>query len=336
MTNATNVFQSPQPPIQLPLRARYSREQMRLYFFPYSERPIKELERELWRWTALAAGVGVLALLLFIWLARSASSSSNTATIWFWALLILAIGIIVIAVMFEKKINPIKKKLEYERSELAKEQDDMQTNPPPSEEEFEMWINAISEENYNKAPKKLQLPEQPGKHFGDLYIRAFASPSQKNPPSPWDTKAAKIWAPRLRKRHYSINIFTRLFVLEDYIAIYTDTFNVRDPRSTQEVCEHCFHQHVSYVSLNVQSETVEGIPGQLTTVLSHQISIALDSGHEVKKDVASAIFKKRVRDQNGHYSYSEDTTDTDKVHKGLLEVLNDHKKSMLRSINEQG
>lgn len=336
MTNLTNVLQPPPPPMQLPLRARYSREQMRLYFFPYSERPIKELEGELRRWIALVVGLVLLVLFLFIWLVSSTRSIPNssqiTLNIGFWAIVCIVIfGVILI---LTKKIDPIKKRLNYERTELAKEQNDMQTNPPPTEEEFEAWINAVSDENSTKAPKKLQLPEQPGKYFGDLQVRAIVRPSQENQPSPWNSEAARIWAPRLHKWHYSVNIFTRLFVLEDYIAIYTDTFNVRDPRRTEEKSEHCFHQHVSYVSLDGQSETVEGTPGQLTIVLNQKLSIALDSGYKIKMDVASAVFSKRVRGQNGRYNSFEDTNDTNKVHKGLLEVLNDHKKSMLRSMSE--
>lgn len=322
MTNLTSV---PQPPVQLSQRGRYSREQIRLYFFPYSERPIKELERELRLWMSLVAGLALLVLLLFVWL-----ESSGQAIVNIGFLAIVCIVVVVVTQIFIKKINPVREKLDHERSELAKERNDMQMHPPPSEEDFEAWINAIGEEAYHKAPKKLQLPEQPGKYFGDLFIRAVIRPSRAKPPSPWSTEAASQWSPRLHKLHCSINIFTRLFVLEDYIAIYTDVFNARDAGRVEEKFEHCFHQHVSYVSLNVESETVKEMFG----LLSQQLSITLDSGYTIKLDIASAKFSKKVRGQNGYYNIVEDTSDTSNVHKGLLEVLNDHKKSMLRSLNE--
>jgi hypothetical protein len=307
---------------------------MRLYFFPYRERPIKELERELRRFILIIAGLVAFCLILFVCLLTSANSVQILAAVGFLA--VVCVATIIIVQLVKTKIIPLKEKLQNERSASAREQSDLQRNPPPSEEEYEAWINDIANEvYYNIAPKKLQLPENPGsKSFGDLSIRAIVRPSQANPPAPWNTEAARIWAKRLHKWHYSIYIFTRLFVLEDYIAIYTDRFNVLDPTKTEEKSEHCFHQHVSYVSLDVQSEAVEVEPGRSSVSLNQQLSLALDSGYTIKLDVADARFLKRIRGHSGEYLPLEPITDTNNVHKGLLEVLNDHKKSMLRSFNE--
>jgi hypothetical protein len=240
----------------------------------------------------------------------------------------VCIATVAVIYITSTKIIPIAKRLQHERAQFAKEQNDLQRNPPPTEQEYDQWINEIANEVYYQiAPQKLQLPTVP-KTFGDLCVNAFIRPSEKHPASPWNTAAAKRWAPGIHKPHYSINVFTRLFVMENYIAIYTDTVNVRDQKRRDEKSEHCFHQHVSYVSLEVESKQLYETATKSHFELSHQLSLALDSGYTIKLDIASARFS---RHKPGFPS--DPITDTDQVHKGLLEVLNDHKMSVTRSLN---
>jgi hypothetical protein len=342
MINISQTLQSlpPLPELQsLPeLLRRFSEEQVQLYFFPLPKRPIRERIKKLLLWLALVVGLGIVFVSLYVRFIKPANTQRGITAIELFVVILATLVFILIIWLIVTHVIPLAQELLRECSEHLKEQIHLRRNPPPSEKEYERWIMDIRNKIYEMAPEKLHIPMskeykqwvedlRAGLYEGvfekwefeaDLQTSGFLAPSPKDSPLLNRSKPASRWAPGVGVMHYSINVFTRLFVTEDYIATYTNTVNVREPGREQEKCEHCYHQHLSYVALKIDSKLIEQ-----AVVKDQYLSLKLDSGYTIKLNVATAeLFYAGNR---------EAKRDVDEIHGGLLDALREHKMSKIRS-----
>lgn len=358
MNVTQQLFAPPPPPPLQELQMRlnqairyYTQEQIRLYFFPFPERQHKELWKLLMRWVMSLAGLFVL--LIIVYFSLVAPQQGLTATGIFGSLLSASL-VILIVWLTAKYVVPLVKRYNFEYKEHVKEQQHIAQNRPPSDEEYRNWINFLGSIIYAMAVEKLHLPEtkeykewkewkgktgenngiEPKKwgYSADLQIRGFEAPSEdKN----YILRMAKrdkqdvailtseneldAGKPLRRGTNYSINSFTRLFVTKDFITIYRNVINVRQPERILEKSEHIYHQHLTHVSLEIDSQMIGN-----TKVTDQCLTLTLDSGNTIPLNVASATF---------FYKGSKET-DVDGVHGGLIDALHEHKLSTLYSITE--
>lgn len=332
---------------------RYSQEQIRLYFFPYPERQHKELWKKLLRWLACLGGLFVL--LIIVYSALVSSQKNLTATGVFGALLSVFL-IVLIGYLAVKQVVPLWKKYNFELNEHRREQEHLGKNPPPTDREYKNWIDRMGEIIYEMAEEKLHLPEarvyknwrewkeRTGEEIGprpekrreydaDLRIKGVEYPSGEKDrillQARWDKQNVSIMTsteeldhgqPLRKGGNFSINSFTRLFVTKDFITIYSNTINVRQPERVREKAEHFYHQHLTYVSMKIDGSTLGN-----DMLMIQELTLMLDSGHTIPLNVARAVFSYK---KNGH---NKEVEGVDSVHEGLIRALREHKISVLES-----
>ncbi len=325
------------------LLKRFSEEQVRLYFFPPHKRPIGELATKL---MLSFVPIGCL-LVAFGWLRAQLVEAPSTQQ---ESIVIQLLEIVVIVVVFfpiiwwaRKCVIPLAQRLWHECFEYIKEQVHLEKDPPPSEEEYEQWIEDIGKKVYEMAPEKLHLSwskeyseRVDEKAYGaefhesapkkwkfeiDLQTRGYPLPSLEDSPRMDKSKQTYRKTSYFEEWHYSINVFAKLFITEDYIAIYTNTVNVREPERIKEKAERGYHQHLSYVSLETETTLI----GE-EAVKQHYLSLKLDSDYTIRLHAATAeLF------YAGNW---EGEKGIDATHGGLLDALRDHKMSRIRSFVE--
>lgn len=332
---------------------RYTQEQLRLYFFPYPERQHKKLREKLLRWLAWLGGLFVLLIIMYTTLVSS--QKSLTATGVFGAFLSVFL-IALIGYLAVKYVVPLWKKYNFELNEHRREQEHLEKNPPPNDQDYKKWIDRMGEIIYEMAEEKLHLPEsrvykdwrewkeKTGEEIGprpekrreydaDLRIKGVEYPSGEKDrillQARWDKQNVSIMtstdeldhSQALRKGgNFSINSFIRLFVTKDFITIYSNTINVRQPGRVQEKAEHFYHQHLTYVSMKVDGSMIGN-----DMVKIQELTLMLDSGHTIPLNVASAVFSYKKNGRN------KEVSGVDSVHGGLIRALREHKISILES-----
>jgi uncharacterized membrane protein (DUF485 family) len=331
----------------------FTQEQIRLYFFPFPERQYKELWKRLMRWFMYLGGLFVLLIVIYV--ALVGSQQGLTATGLFGGLLSFSLIVLIFWLAF-KYVVPLWKLYRFEYKEHMKEQQHLAQHRPPTDQEYREWIYYLGSVIYDMAEEKLHLPEskvhkdwrewkeKTGEENGprprkrreydaDLRIKGVEHPSGERNYILRQTKQDKQdvvlvtskeeldHSQALRRGgNYSINSFTRLFVTKDFITIYSNTINVRQPERVQEKSEHFYHQHLTYVSMRVDGSKIGN-----DMVMIQELTLMLDSGHTIPLNVASAIFSYK---KNGHRS---EVSDVDSVHGGLIRALHEHKISVLES-----
>jgi len=349
MTNPYQVPTGPQSfPFQAltnqpPLRKRYTPEQIRLYFFPFPDRgpKIRELQQKrlkLYQQIGLLALVGLVIIVLLI--ASAGQGISYLGLTEFAGI----IGVIVLIVqLVRNKLLPLNEELRREIADDIREKEYTRTLQPPNVHEYDQWVSEIGDDIYENAPTRLHLHEHPEykawKKAGnsEQYMLRSEVPEQygaslrlegrsdeKDELPPQLQKRTRN--ERVRARHYSVYVFTALFIAEDYIAIYTNTVNLRDSTRDREEFEYCYHQHLSHMLLNVDTTSQEtDIPqeGQIE-VKESNLSLTFDSGRTIRRNITSL------------HEGSLSITRIGDIHEKLTRALIDHERSMVRSIREAG
>ncbi|HLI72127.1 MAG TPA: hypothetical protein VKV19_20420 [Ktedonobacteraceae bacterium] len=325
--------QTPELPPLPDLLNRFSGEQIHLYFFPLPRRPLRELAMKL---LLLVGCLLVAPVLLYVWLIKPAGQEVTLVEL-------VGVGLVGCDLwLFRRYAIPLWRRFWHEYSEYRKEKEYLRENPPPSEEEYDQWIQDIGRKIYELAPEKLHISYS--KEYSEEWVkdiregvyreapkrwnfevslqtRGYPLPSSKTSPEQDKSQQAYKWAARLGERHYSINVFARLFITKDYIAIYTNTINVREPEKIKEKAEHFYHRHLTYVS----RETVTRVIGD-DIVKQDYLSLKLDSNYTIR---LHAAFVKII-----YANYESAENGVDATHAGLLNVLSEHKMSEVRSFVE--
>lgn len=327
------------------LRKRYNEEQVYLYFNPFPNRgpKIREIKQRL---GTLYKQIGVLALVGLVLMVLLIGSANQGVT--YFGLLEFAciIGIIVVIVQrVRNKLLPLREELRQELAAEAREKEYTRSVQPPNERQYDDWISAISNYIHNNAPERLHLhehsdhkawrkavnsvlSEEPEEFGASLCLEGRISSSDEkleHPPLLQKRTSRHIQRPR----HYTVYEFTSLFITEDYVAIYTNIVNLRSPVRDREEFEYCYHQHLSHMSLSIDSalDDVDTTLGNVDEQSQRQIkesrlSLTFDSGRTIKRNISTL----HVR--------NEPITGIDTIHEKLIKSLIDHERSMVRSIRE--
>jgi hypothetical protein len=346
MTNALPPYQSPagqQPlPYRQPLRQRYTPEQVYLYFFPFPDRgpKIRELQQKIW---LLYKQIGALfsggLILVTLFLGSSKQGITNLGLLELAG--ILGIGVLIYRLV-KTKLLPLREELRQEIAADEREKEYTRTIQPPNEYKYDEWINAISNDIYDQAPERLHLhehpdhiiwrkvvnsesyaqrPAEPEKFGASLCLEGWIARSDEADEQPPLLEKRTRNSPRVR--HYSVYVFTALFITEDYVAIYTSTVNLRDSTRDREEFEYCYHQHLSHMSLNV--DTTRDIDPQSQRPIAFQESsllLTFDSGRTIRRNISTL------------HVGNQSITSIDNIHEKLTRALIDHERSTIRSMNE--
>lgn len=341
-----------QPATQVSLRERYTKEQVELYFNPAPNRGprIAELQRQRQqlvqqRTIMTAVCVGLLLLLIV------------TAAMGVILLALLALGGIIALIYFIRqimsiKLPPIERDLKWELDRQNEEIARYNRVRPPDQVMFEVWVNEIAQEIYDKAPISLHLRERqeylewqksiqngiptfyendPRQYGTDFYLEGYQPIDSKEEPR---QLYRRVVQPGTRRdMHYAIYEFTSLFVTEDYIAIYTSNIDLRYPELDSENFEYGYYPHLSHLLLKVNTATLslpplsgQAAPQQMESIVIKEwsLSMAFDSGHKITRNISTLRFGNK----------NEVVTDIDDIHKTLTHELIDHVKSMLKALKE--
>lgn len=327
----------------LPLRQRYTPEQIDLYFFPFPDRgpKIRQLKQKR---EALYKQIAALALATLILLVLLLGSAGQGVTYLGIFELVGIIGaIILISRIVKTRLRPLNEELRQELAADAREKEYTKATQPPHERQYDEWIDAISNEIYNKAPTSLHLHEHPDhktwrqsvsegfstlplsepEEFGaSLFLEGRIARSDEADEHP--SQLQKETSKSLRIIHYSVYVFTALFITEDYIAIYTNTVNLRDSTRDREEFEYCYHQHLSHMLLNVDTTLFPGgihLKEQIA-LKDSTLSLTFDSSRTIRRNISTL------------HVGNESITKIAHIHEKLTKALIDHEKSMIRSMGE--
>lgn len=341
-----------QPVVQVPLRERYTKEQVELYFNPAPDRSprIAELQRQrqqlVQQRTIMIAACAGLFLLLIV-----------AATAGILLLALLALGGIIVLIYYIRqivsfKLPPIDRELKRELDRQSEEIARYNRVRPPDQVMFEAWINEIAQEIYDNAPIRLHLRERqeylkwqedckngiptfykkdPKQYGTDLYMEGYQPIDSKEEPRQLYRRA--IQPGTRRDMHYAIYEFTSLFITEDYIAIHTSNIDLRYPELNIEGFEYGYHQHLSHLLLKMSTITInfpplsgQAAPQQMESIVMKEIilSMMFDSGHKIIRNISTLRFG----------NTNEDVTNIDEIHRTLTHELVDHGKSMPRAFKE--
>ncbi len=328
------------------LRKRYTPEQIRLYFFPFPNREpkiqeLKQKRRKLYQ----QIGALILACLILVVLLVSIAGQ-GVSYLGLLEFVCIIGSVVLIGWLIKTKLLPLNKELRDELAADAREKEYTRAIRPPDERQYDGWINEISNDIYDKAPIYLRLHEHPDhiawrqtvtepytlplkepERFGaSIFLEGSITKSDAENEHPPQLRKETKNSPRII--HYSVYVFTALFITEDYIAIYTSTVNLRDSIQYREEFEYCYHQHLSHMLLNVNtisividttSLIVNSPPPKSIALKESTLSLTFDSGRTIERNISTL------------HIGNETITKIAYIHEKLTKALKDHERSMTKS-----
>ncbi len=315
-----------------------------MYFFPFPDRSpkIRDLKQKISKLYQQIVASVIVGLILVGLLIGSATQGVSYLGLFEFASII---GIIVFVTQLVKnKLNPLREELRKELAADAREKEYTRIIQPPNERQFDEWISAISNEIYEKAPGSLRLhehpdhkawrtavnnepyttrPEEPEEYGASLRLEGRIASSDEA-----DEEPSQLWrwthGNSKRMKHYSVYVFTALFITEDCVAIYTFIVNLRDATRDREDYEYCYHQHLSHMLLHVDttSQSVDTQPPTPIAFKESSLSLTFDSGRTIRRNISTL------------HVGNKPIIDIANIHEKLTKALIDHERSMARNFVE--
>jgi hypothetical protein len=98
----------------------------------------------------------------------------------------------------------------------------------------------------------------------------------------------------------------------------------RECSRDREEFEYCYHQHLSHMSLSVDTRlrNIDTQPQRQAALKDSSLSLIFDSGLAVERNISTL------------HIGNQSITSIDNIHEKLTKALMDHERSMIRSITE--
>jgi len=343
------VQQPPQPEqstvVRQSLRQRYTEEQIRLYFFPYPDRTskigvLRQKHRKLMQQILALVLAGLFLFVLFIVFA-----GQGIVYLGFLALAGIIGSIVLITRLVKNQLHPLNRELARELANDKREKDHTYRVRPPDERQYDEWLDEISDEIYNQAPARLHLQEHPAhikwrqaidgnslmpslkepeEYGASLFLEGELDASSLREGEALVQFSRRTSLNSLRGVHYTIYVFTALFITEDYIATYTSIIDLCDARQDREEFEYGYHQHLSHMSLKVNtiSHRINMSQPELFSFKESTLLLTFDSGHAIKRNISTL------------HVGNNTVTKIDRIHQELTRALIDHERSLPRSLRD--
>jgi hypothetical protein len=280
----------------------FTEKQMRYYFEPPPVRPIKKLLILLILYFLLALGslvVFSLEIPRLFSLIQTHTTASSTDFITPGSMLILFILLIVFG--WRCYISWIN--FQYEWSEYSEEK----KHTPPTEDEYQAWLDERYFDLYEKAKRKLRLVRSES----ELSLIGGIFPSEED-------KRPLVRSLRNRRWHSSLNVCKYVFLTKDNMKVFSSEIDALHQKNRNESSSHYFYEHIVSVSFEeiIQPFKFEN-PPELKFIKRQYFSFAIDNGDYISPNIMSASLQSPQGDFN----------DLEEIVANFLMLLRDHKVS---------
>ena len=174
---------------------------------------------------------------------------------------------------------------------------------PPTEDEYQAWLDERCLDRYEKAKIKLYL----ARFESELRLIGGKLPSGEDEPPLVRSLPNGRW-------HASLNVCKYVFLTKDSMKVFTSEIDALHQRRRKETSSHYFYEHVVSVSFD---DSLQPLEGKSKLFKIRTFSFAFDNGETISPNIMSAFLQ----------SPQGDFDDLEEVVANFLMLLRDHKVS---------